>query len=154
MYLEECKDYREILLECFTADEELVNVHHIAAGKGIDGCVDSTLKNLEVFTHKNFRFYSIYTEEKDLFGFFGVEDIPDYGPHFTTFFIMPRFRNKHFIGEFWEMVAELIGTEFYSNLYIKNIKAQKFFERAGAKEVARSENIVFYKFNLLCEELK
>ncbi len=36
MYLEACKDYREILLECFSADEELVNVHHIQAGSGIE----------------------------------------------------------------------------------------------------------------------
>ncbi len=150
MYLEECKDYREILTECFSADDELVNIHHLKAGEGLDACVDSTIETLATYKDLDFKFNSIHTEEGDLFGFVGVEITKDHGPHLITFFIMPRFRNKHYIKTFWIIVQELIGPEFFSGLYSKNTKAHNFFERAGAKEIMRSDNTVIYKFNILC----
>ncbi len=151
MRFELTNNHYETVKECFADDEELLNKHHIKAGKGLDICVKDTVEVLSNNTH-HLKFYSIFLKNTRI-GFFGTEE--DYGDFrfLTTFCIKPEYRNKENINEFWENIKKYFYLyNFYTSLYAKNKRAVNFCLKKGEiiKTFSHNNSVAFlFKFNNL-----
>lgn len=136
------KEYKAILNECFSEDEELLNKYHIEAPASLSTCVEKTHLDLQ---NAQVQFYTLLNNDK-LIGYFGMET----GTFLTGFFIKPEYRNKEIIKEFWNIVNNKFNNkEFYCGIYKKNERAMKFLEKNNGRlwmEIPES-NAVFFVFN-------
>jgi hypothetical protein len=119
---------KEMLTECFDSDPALLTHWHIAAGTGLESCVERTLNDLGSVT-----VYKLMNDQ-DLIGYFGKEEA-DGELFLTGFFIKPKFRKIEVISKFWSIVLTEFKRPFFCGLYEKNKPAISFIQRFGAYEV-------------------
>lgn len=129
-------DYKWIIKKCFAADQDLVEKWHIMAGQGLERCVDVTFADM---SGANVEFKVVY-EQKDLVGYFGKECVPS-GEYLTGFFVMPKYRTKEDLKEFWALIKSEFGPEFFCGLYQRNQPAIDFITRNhGAPNIVVQKN--------------
>ena len=120
------ENWEALLTTCFSSDNDLISKWHIESGTNVKTCVHRTLTDLlscdlNVFT---------FMVDDQLAAYFGKERCD--GKEFMTgFFIMPQYRNRFFITQFWLKVRGFFDEPFYSGIYTKNIPARKFLDREG-----------------------
>lgn len=121
------EEVEEIIKDCFSGDEDLLNKYHIKAGHGLDECVSDTINVLKNYTSFDFEFYKM--EEEEPVGFIGIEPSLKY---LTTFCVKKEYRGKV---DLWKHILELMGDEFKCALYGKNTRAINFLLRNGCRVV-------------------
>lgn len=131
----EVKNYRDIILDCFSSDKALTEKWHIVSGSGLENCVDRTTNDLKEF---KVVFYKL-TENEKLVGYFGIEN----GTHLTGFFIKPEFRNKEIIKEFWNIVDSKFNSTYMVGIFKKNIPAKRFLEKRTTVHLEHDQSIYF-----------
>ncbi len=118
----------DILFECFSTDQDLIDEYHITSGTDVETCVKRTLTDL--FLCKDLKIYAIYVNEK-LAAYFGEEENCQL-LFMTGFFIKPEFRNRFFVTKFWMNVRSVFDyATFYVGVYTKNKPALKFLNQEG-----------------------
>ena len=121
-------DFKPIITECFSTDQELLTTFHIKAPATLQECVDDTFD--KITNEKYFEFYSLRNDENELVGYFGKEN--DNQINFlTSFFVIPKFRCGETRSEFWRIVLSFVGCRFLCGIYDKNIRAMKFLGHQG-----------------------
>lgn len=129
--------WKEMLERCFSSDPELIQRWHIESGTNVETCVNRTLTDL--LSSPNLKIYSIEADN-EFAGYFGKETLEEYR-FMTGFFIMPRFRNRVFIGKFWKIARTIFkGHSFIIGIYTKNERARKFLLKEG-ELIYQDENI-------------
>ena len=137
-------DFKPILTKCFAEDFELIEKWHLRAGFGLEICVDQTFNDMK---EAGVECHVVY-EERELIGYFGKEKA--HGQMFLTgFFVMPEYRTKEDLIEFWALIKKELGPMFYCGLYAKNQPAIDFITRNNAEPKAtfnhEGEGVVVYK---------
>jgi hypothetical protein len=132
MRAEVVKDYKPILSQCFSTDDDLLNKWHIVAGKGQAACVEKTFLDLQ---DAKVKFFKILHDES-LAGYFCKEIFGD-KQYLTGFFLMPEFRNEAMRLRFWAIIEMNFKLPFYCGLYEKNVPANKFIQSQGGKLIKR-----------------
>jgi hypothetical protein len=135
---------KEILVECFSTDSELLSTYHIASGNTAEFCANKTFEDLKTAL-PSFQFFRV-ENDNNLIGFFGSED-----KYLTTIFVKPEYRNKKDLNEFWGLILNHFNGPFNTCIYEKNSRCAKFYERNGgmlkATPIVNGENTLFYYFN-------
>src|SRR6187399_1621958 len=65
-------DFKPIITQCFSTDEELLSTFHVKAPATLQECVDDTFD--KITNGKDFKFYSLRNEKDELVGYFGAEN--------------------------------------------------------------------------------
>lgn len=125
MRIERSHDVGSALFECFATDPELLSRWHIAAGSGLEGCVERTLRDVDAFD-PSFRFYRAY-EGDELVGYWGVE----FGNYINLIFVKPTYRTREFMPRFWRELEATVADPFFTAVYAKNEPATRFYARQG-----------------------
>lgn len=118
---------RQAVAECFASDRELIERWHIAAGQGLQACIDRTMNDVKAF-HPSFRFHRLEREGK-LLAYWGTE----FDHYINLIFVKPECRNASFMKAFWEHVTSGLPKTFYSAVYSKNRPAVGFYLRRGGE---------------------
>lgn len=154
---EEVEQYEELIGECFSEDEELIEEWHVAAGEGLDACVEDTIETLRTQAHSSFRFFEVLEEDKRI-GFFGTEHLHALG-FLTTFFIRPKYRKKKYILAYWDLISRYFDCkEFTTAIWAQNARAYDHLLRLGGeleKRYIHSEKqkiVYIIKINTLCQQ--
>lgn len=124
--------YKDIIKHCFLHDKDLIEKWHVKAGQGLSICVDTTHQDMR---DANVEFFVVY-KERELVGYFGKEAGGDF---LTGFFVMPQYRNKKDIAEFWKKLRSKFGEPLFCGLFDKNQPAVDFIKRNGGKPFAIAE---------------
>lgn len=143
----ETQDYPSVIKECFSQDSDLVEKYHIAAGTGLESCVQRTVEDLDN-CHESFKFYKVENEGK-LFGFFGKEHINNIS-YLTSFFVMPQYRNSSDLRNYWNLVNDMfVRQPFLVGIYAKNERASKFLNKCGGLCIAQDDlhKVKVFAFN-------
>lgn len=134
------EDYKDILLDCFITDEDLLNKYHVSAPATLNQCVERTHSDL---MSAYVQVYSL-EENEEVIGYFGIE----IGTYLTGFFIKPEYRNSKYIKEFWNIVNNMFNQkQFYCGVYKKNDRAIEFLKKNNGKLWIETSEGVFYVFN-------
>lgn len=100
---------------------------------------------IEMFTNTPVKFYRVYNE-KEFIGYYGIEEEPIIA--LSTFYILPKYRE--YKNEIFNYMVQDIPLTFFSGLFDKNIRAQKFFLKMGGKEfmkvLVKNYPFTIYKF--------
>lgn len=134
-------EYKTLLTELYKEDDDLLNKYHISSGKGLEYCVDKTVRDFLSFS--SYKLYKILVDNQ-VVAFFGKEYVD--GIWFMTgFFIKINYRTKNFVYLFWKNVKKTFSQKhIYCNIYKKNTRAQKFLEKNG-KLVYQTEEVLTFK---------
>jgi ribosomal protein S18 acetylase RimI-like enzyme len=131
MQVNKITEYKDIIKECFSSDENLLNKWHIESGNGLDACVSNTYA---VMKDSNVEFFTV-TEESKIIGYFGRECAIGNVVYLTGFFVKPEYRNKECLKEYWNLLLSKMGQKFYCGVYQKNKPAIDFLLKNNAKRV-------------------
>lgn len=139
------ENFKPLLKECFSTDDNLINLYHIKATKGLEACVTDTY---DLLKDCNVKIYALRNDKENI-GYFGVEG----GNFLTGFFIKPSYRNKENIVEFWKIVDSYMPSVYYSGVYKKNIPAVKFLSRRGTIKLEFENKGYYFEINkeFLCQ---
>lgn len=140
MIIKETKDYYNIIKECYSNDQELLDKWHIVSGTNLDNCVNDTMTRIKSYKN-NCKFFNIYKEDK-LIGFFGTI----WNNYLLTFFVMPEYRKKEYMKDIWNLFTKDLQKPFYSSLYDKNERAINFFLKNNGKIINKQNNIISFQF--------
>jgi len=141
----EVKNYKNIIQECFKTDQELLDKWHIESGKGLEKCVERTYKDL-MSLEENLKFFSIIYEN-ELIGFFGSEKFYD-TKALTSFFIIPKARNKYILNQFWNNINNHFDNDrFLCGIYSKNTRALNFLFKNQGKILIECPDSFILEFN-------
>ena len=142
MYLKEVLDYKNIILECFKTDPELIEKWHIESNNNLEICVDRTFNDMK---QANVKFYKLEINN-EIIGYFGHE-ICGSTDYLTGFFIKPKYRNSEYIKQFWNNVYNIFNNKpFYCGIYRKNKKAYDFLIKNKGIIVLSTEEVIVMKF--------
>lgn len=122
------KDYAPVINYCFCHDKDLLDKYHVKAPNTLWECVDDTVSKLN--QAKDFKFYVIRDEHRGIVGYIGKEVCGD-DIFLTSFFIMPYFRTKERVEQFWKIASTFIGDNFMCGIFDKNTRAMNFLKRKG-----------------------
>ena len=111
--------------KCYEQDSELIEKYHTKAGFGIDACVSYTLGNIAV--NSGNEIYKVY-EKRDLVGYFTWDKTNKINIA-NSFFIVPKYRKKDKIDEFFKVAKGIHGGTFYTAISNKNETAYNYFNR-------------------------
>lgn len=124
--------WEEMLTECFSTDSELIEKWHIESGTDVKTCVNRTLTDL--LSCPVLTIYSLYVGD-DFAGYFGREIFEHNGEEYQTmtgFFVMPQFRERNFITQFWITVRRTFEDyPFLVGIFTKNERASNFLQEEG-----------------------
>lgn len=123
---------KNLLLECYRADEDLVSKWHQA--NGVAECVryeEHAIKQNDVMVFK-------VIQDGELVGYFGKE-LGCELPCLTSFFIMPKFRETKSKDEYWTIVLDHFKGPFLCGVFEKNIPANKFIQKRGGTLVKQAK---------------
>ena len=121
-------DYKGIIAKCFAQDQDLISRWHLNAGRGLSDCIMQTHADM---LNAKVEFHAIH-EGDSLVGYFGKEQAA--GSDFLTgFFVMPEYRTKKHLFEFWHIVNSSFTAPFFCGLFEKNKPAIDFIKRNGGK---------------------
>lgn len=132
-------DYKNIILECFSTDKDLIEKWHIVSGSGLENCTNKTVDDLKEFKVNVYKL----TQDNKLIGYFGIEN----NTHLTGFFIKPEFRNKEIIQEFWNIVDSKFNNTYMIGIFKKNVPAMKFLEKKTSIRLEPNNQSVFFIVN-------
>lgn len=123
-------EYFDLISECWSKDQDLIEKYHVCAGKGLNECVMSTVMCLKNdVDKKTFVLYKVMLGSK-LIGFFGKEEIQI--PLLTTFFVMPEYRKYEHMSLFVNAIkSKFEGAPFYCSLYSNNSRAINWLIKNG-----------------------
>lgn len=138
------KEFRQTLMECFSSDPELCEKYHVEAPASLEDCVERTNNDLLGEMENGYRFFRV-EKSGDLVGYFGREHL--LGSNILLgFFVMPRYRNKLNLKEFWRTIKEHFeGEDFYIGIYSKNTRAENFLVKQGCRLEGEDTNSKVYK---------
>lgn len=144
-----CYNIEALLLEMFDADKELLEKWHIESPCTLDVAVDRTLKDMK--SCDDLTIYSLKDKEGNLIGYFGHERHEEFN-YLTGFGIKPEFRTDEIKEEFFKIINEVMGDNYYVGLYEKNTPARKFIAKNGGDvhiimQDKEKKSVMFYKFN-------
>ena len=117
-----------LIKHCFDGDAELVEKFHVAAGSGLDSCVENTFTTL-LYGTVGYEFY-ILKADGEAIGYFGKEVLED-KIYLTSFAITYEYRNDKSRKALWKFICQVLGKTFYCGLYLRNSRAIKFIENNG-----------------------
>ena len=136
-------EYTDIIMECFSTDQPLLEIWHINAPDSLENCVSRTVKDLqslEVTVYK-------LIHNNELVGYFGQEEVNN-SLYLTGFFLKPAYRNKEMIALFWEIITKEFNNEtFYAAVYKKNTRAINFLLKNNGMKVWDREETVSIMMN-------
>lgn len=134
-------DFKPIIKECFSSDNELLEKYHIYSGKGIDSCVEKTFQDLSSLKD-NYKFFKVISEDK-LVGFFGIEKVENL-IGLSGFFIKPEYRkNKQ---EFWKLIKkEMNYKPFLCGIFKKNTRAINFLKSMSGKVILNTSEVLIFR---------
>jgi len=124
-------DFGIIIKDLFPKDKQLMDYYHVYSGKGEDICVEKTIHDISKFD-KSFKFYKVILKNK-LIGFFGIE----YNNNLSTLFLLPEYRKRDYVKNYWNLIKNHLQKPFYSALYSKNKPCIDFFIKNGAKIITK-----------------
>lgn len=135
-------DFESVIRECYNSDSELIEKYHIMAPTTLDKAVDKTVEDF-----KGAATFSMYRIDKNgkLLAYFGREKTKLVT--LTGFFIMPEFRTKEFVTDFWRIVRSKMPSTFYCAVFTKNERAIKFLKKKNFKQFVSLPSVNLYKFN-------
>lgn len=109
--------------------------HHIHKAQGSkEECIKSTIESID----ETSKMYLVYCGD-DVAAFF-VKYVGDDGRMaLEGFHVLPKFRNREFLTEFWKVIREVFGGPFFCGLYCKNEPAIRCLAKAGFRVM----NLVF-----------
>lgn len=119
---------KNLLLECYRADKDLVSKWHQA-----NGVADCVAYEAHAIKANDVRVFKVILSG-ELVGYFGQELGLEL-PCLTSFFIMPKFREEKFKNQFWSVIMDYFKGPFFCGLYDKNIPANKFIQKRGGTVV-------------------
>lgn len=125
-------DYKGIIATCFAQDHDLISTWHLNSGESLDNCVNQTYYDMLKVKVE----FNVIHDGSDLVGYF-VKEMCQGAEFLSGFFVMPKYRKKETIGEFWAMIKSEFNTPFFCGLYKKNKPAIEFIKRNGG-EIAAS----------------
>lgn len=134
-------NYKDLLKNCFSTDEQLIQVWHLEAGKGLESCVEKTFQDLQLYKTQIFKL----SNENELAGYFGKE-VFNNNTFLTGFFLLPKFRNHEGRTNFWNSVESELTKPYFCGLYEKNVPANKFIKSHGGhliKSVDLQDGLAF-----------
>ena len=114
-------NYKQVLLECFESDSELLEKWHIESGTSLDNCINRTYNDLQ---ECNVSFYVLKDNDK-IIGYFGIEN----NNFLTGFFLKLEYRTKDNILEFWNIVDSKFEGNYMIGVYKKNEPAVEFLKK-------------------------
>lgn len=143
-------DMKNVIYECFSTDQELIDEYHVEAGTDLDTCVDRTFKDL--LTIKDLKFNTIIEDGK-ICGFFGVHDLGNI-TSMAGYFLKNEYRNKESVLHFWRLVEKTINKkEFLVGVYKKNTRAVRFLKKKSSNFVEYNEGLIFKIESDICHFL-
>jgi len=126
---------KELLIELFSTDDDLLNKYHISAPNSVEVCAERTLDDL------NGSAVYLFERDSNLIGYYGIS-----GSSLTGFFITPENRNKEVISAFWNEVESKFTKDYYCGLYNKNTRAIEFIRKKSIEEYPVKEwDGIFFK---------
>lgn len=125
-----CQNIESLLLEMFDSDKKLLAEYHVEAPCSLDKAVDRTLSDLKKC--QVLMVYQMKTELGETIGWIGHELYAG-DNYLTGFGIKPKFRTKEIKDEFFNIVKDKLGDNYFIGLYEKNLPARKFIEKRGGK---------------------
>lgn len=142
MHYNKNDNYKDLLLKCFKADKDLIENWHIEAGNGLETCVNRTYSDL---ISNNVQLFELI-ENNETIGYFGKE-LAYGGLYLTGFFIMPKFRNKDTIMQFWNCVNKEFSDKYFCGIYKKNKPAFEFLIKNNGLVCWEYKDSVFIMMN-------
>jgi len=146
------KNYEDVISRCYATDQELIDKYHVLAPVDLEDAIKDTVS---VFANAHelskFTFYEIH-KGNNLVGYFGIENLNGIAL-LSGYFIMPEYRTKEFLIQFMRIVKSKLPSTFFTALYEKNVRAEKFLKKNNfvryGKQYApeRRQNMLIYKFN-------
>lgn len=144
-------NYQEAVAKCYATDAELLEKYHVIAPTNLTDAVNDTVDTfLQARDISNFRFYEIY-KDGELISYFGT-GVHKNIPMLIGYFIVPKYR-REFALQFMRIVKSKLPPTFFSAVYEKNQRAEKFLKRNNFKPYGthfapeRGMNMLIYKHN-------
>ena len=127
------EELRPMVLKSYENDEELFNKYHV--GKfSLQQCVEKTVEMIEEAELETpLNYYKVICNDDDI-GY-----IVTFNSILYSFAIAMEYRKRDILIEWWKLVNDILGEEFYAILYKNNTRAIEFLKRQDMKII--SENV-------------
>ena len=122
------KDLESLYRKYWNMDKEAIIAVHECDSEDLETCIKTTMEPLGNF--------KVFEFDNDM-GFFGFEQT-DY---LTTFFVNPKNRNRKDMKSICDTISHYMDKTFYTALFDKNDKAQKFIINNGGKVENRGHHL-------------
>lgn len=129
---------KELMIELFSTDQELLSTYHIEAPNTAEVCAERTWKDLQ---DSDVELHLIEKNGK-VIGYYGIERSPM--QCLTGFFLTPENRNAAMIELFWGKVNQHFDSDYFVGLYSKNTRAIDFMNKKTQTKY-EVDNIVLFK---------
>lgn len=123
---------KNLLLECYRADQELIAKWHQK-----NSVADAVEYESQAIKAHDVRVFKVILAG-ELVGYFGREDGLEL-PCLTSFFLMPKYRQTDFKDRFWAKILDHFSGPFFVGLFDKNIPANKFILKRGGVLVKQAK---------------
>lgn len=145
------QNFEKYIREFFPLDKHLMDYYHIEAGKGVELCVNRTVKDLKD-CKDGLNFFLVTLDNKEI-GFFGTEKLDNLNI-LTTIFIKPEYRKKEFVSEFWNKINQYFEYKsFLVGVYDHNTPAILFYRKNNGKLKSYKNNVLIFEFkeDIVCQ---
>lgn len=130
---------RNILLECWQYDSDLLSRYHVAAPADLDTCVNRTLSDLNNSGDRH-ELYVIRDLKESPAGFF----LKAGSSYLREFWIAPRCRGPQDSAALWSELQSCFNGDFIAFALARDTRAIAFFRTVG-EETRYDGNLVIFK---------